>query len=307
MKLTTEHPTISVDELETLTSEHDVRTSPHVGNLNQETNPNYVILALSGVRLEVVDTIMSNDRSGQPLVKVQDGEYIRLSGVGQSKAKKHTPSALTVDGDPAVSLTQVHMEPLRKINPKTKTSSEYFASIGEDKYGKGSVYQAVIQSTSTLLRLASDGIVSSDPTKRKIGMTAKTLGVYGVDDVSNKLSGLMPSLEGMMAAEIVDACLTGEEEVHHIGGKDMTEYTKNQGLMQNVNLLAQSTLELLGCLPPSKIRYVIYNKNGGIKGLNEASRTLGDSLGVPNFSQHDLLPSESVRDDTILNGVTLKA
>ncbi len=305
MKLITEHPIVTIDELETVVSQHDVRTSPHVGNLNQQTNPHYIALAMAGVRLEMVDTIMSNDKSGQPLEKIQDGVYTRLSQAGQSKAKKHTPSALTIDEEPGRSLTDVHMQPLRQLDPSAMTSSEYFASVGQDIYGEGGVYQAVIQSTSTLLRLARDGMVSSDPTKRKVGIGAKTLGVYGVEDVSGKLSGLMPSLEAMMAIEVVDACLTGEQEVHHIGGKDMTEYTKNEVLMQKVNTVAQAALELLGCLPPQSVRYVVYDKNRGIKGLSGVSQALGSAIGVPNFSQHDIIVPVDKRIQTIEQGKLL--
>lgn len=305
MKLITEHPIVTIDELETLASEHDVRTSPHVGNLNQYTNPHYISLALTGVRLELVDTIMSNDRSGQPLEKIQNGEYVRLSAVGQTKTKKRTPSAVMTDQDPSRSLADVHLEPLRHLNPQTKTSSEYFASIGKDRYGEGGVYQAIIQSTSTLLRLADHGVVSNDLAKRKVGQTAKKFGVYGVEDVSDKLSGLMPSLEGMMAAEVVDACLTGEEEVHHVGGMDMTKYTKDEVLMQKVNTLAQATLELLGCLPPDSIRFIVYDKNKGIEGLSEVSRALGSALGVANFSQHDIVVPANQRTTVIEKGRVL--
>ncbi len=305
MKLITEHPTVTIDELETVVSQHDVRTSPHVGNLNQQTNPHYIALAMAGVRLEMVDTIMSNDKSGQPLEKIQDGVYKRLSQVGQSKAKKRTPSSIMTDQEPSQSLTDVHLKPLRQLNPSTMTSSEYFASVGQDIYGKGGVYQAVIQSTSTLLRLARDGVVSSDHGKRKVGIGAKTLGVYGVEDASDRLSGLMPSLEAMMAIEVVDVCLTGEQEVHHIGGKDMTEYTKDEFLMQKVNTLAHKALELLGCLPPQSVRYVVYDKNRGVKGLHEVSHALGSAIGVPNFSQHDIIVPVDKRIQVVEQGKLL--
>jgi hypothetical protein len=141
---------------------------------------------------------------------------------------------------------------------------------------------------SQRLRVARNGVVSLN-TQNRLTPTVPNLnklGIYGQDP--NPLSGLILPVEALVATEIVQATISTQDRVTHIGGADMVRYMRNPQFQNRVLELAKAALTELGISHPDQIIYTVLNKNGGISGLKEESDRLSDRFGFPNFSQHDL-------------------
>lgn len=135
------------------------------------------------------------------------------------------------------------------------------------------------------MRLANKGIVSSDPRKRIPSADAAKYTMFGNGD--DPTSGLILPLDSMMAADIVERILSGDDDIGHIGGADMVIYTKDPERMERVRTMTEQVLSHLGVMAPQSIRYTVYDENNGIKGLPELSRQIGEKIGISNYSQHD--------------------
>lgn len=280
----THPPTIDIDEVIALVEDPGitVRTSPHVGNLDQGNNPHYLALALSGVPLELVDTIVVADRNGRPGVFVSNGKESDIHhGLNKAGRKKFHPCAARVGHR---SLTEVHTHPLVHQGIGFGLSSRFAGSVHPDL--PAALMSAI--DNSTLLRMAEDGVVSSDASKKKTPTESniEEFGIYGQGE--DPLNGIILPMETLSATEIIQAGLSGIERAVHVGGFDMVKYMKDPGMQAAICKIAQVALSALGIDVPAKVTYSVLNKNGGITGLSEASARLGAAIGVENFSQHDL-------------------
>lgn len=281
------HPReVSIDDVVSIATERpdQIRTSPHVGNLDQTNNPGYLALGLLGVYLEMVDTIAANCRHGRSHLMVRAGEELALTGLSKKALKRQHPCSVEVDGK---TLTDLHTLPLEKAGVGFGLSSHLHASVHPE------MPQALILALSDLqpnlgLRVARGGVFSSDPTKR-VNPSAEALedlGVYGSG--GNPLDGLVLPVDSLVVSEVIRGCIRSSTITTHIGGSDMTLYTKDVCRQKNISELATRAGEILGLSLPSVVSYHVLNKKNGIIGLEEASRELGQGLGQDNFSQHDL-------------------
>lgn len=294
MKIEFHHPEqVDIDDIRTLAESNQIRTSPHVGNLDQTNNPHYLSLALAGVPLELVDTITSNDRNGRPSVLVKSGEEQSVDCGLTNKTKKKTHPCVARVGSTGISLTQLHTAPLQSAGIDFELSSRFPSRVHQD-LPEVLVLAMARECPELGLRVANAGLVSQDPRDR-VGPSEGSLeefGVYGssTPNSRDRLSGIVLPVQAIMVAEVVEQALKGSEETVHIGGSDMVVYTRDSELAESVDGLSNLAIEILG-LPNSLggFRFTVVNKNGGILGLEDESRKLSAELGFENFSQHDLV------------------
>lgn len=310
MKVEIRHPTSDIDEIARLVDEGaGMRASPHVGNLDQRTNPHYLALLGIGVRCEIMDTLNVDDEHGRPTLKVADGSE-EILVAHPSKDSKH-PTVL-VQGSEGLqiamsrrerertlpsgvvlasgkTLEQVHIRPLLASGAWVETCSTIANNVGaEGAFSQGEIAEAVLTASGGLLRVAKNGQVSPNPSRRLHATPAAIAehGIYGCGNDQN--SGFILSLAEQNAIELIEAILASRDQTHHIGGSDMTVYSKGAGYMDSPTAIALKAIAELGIKAPAKFRYVVLNKNGGIAGLSELSAKIGKVLGIDNYSQHDL-------------------
>ena len=294
MKIEFHHPEkVDIDDIRTLAEFNQVRTSPHVGNLDQANNPHYLSLALAGVPLELVDTITSNDRNGRPSLLVKSGEEQSVDCGLTNKTKKKTHPCATTIGSTGLSLTQLHTAPLESAGIGFELSSRFPSRVHQD-LPEVLVLAMARECPGLSLRVANTGIVSQDPKDRVSPSegSLEELGVYGssTPNSRDRLSGIVLPVQAIMVAEVVEQVLTGSDETVHIGGSDMVVYTREEPVRVIVQDLAKLTVEMLGLSSSQeRFRFTVINKNGGVPGLDEESKKLAAELGFDNFSQHDLV------------------
>lgn len=294
MKVKFEHSeSVSVDEVCTLVhSASPVATSPHVGNLDQFTNPGYLALSAIGVPLMFVDTTSADDRHGQPSFVINGGEQTPITNLGRNKRKKLVPAAAP-STEQGLSLQELHLAPIKAAGLDFLVTSAYETGIHPD-LPEALLESLAIVSPDRCIRISKEGRVSSSPgsgvkaSDLETSEAYKNLGIFGHQDSGSNLDGIIIPAEAGIAADLVNAVLSGSYSMTHIGGSDMTKYSKGPDFMRLISGLAEHTLSIMGVQPSQPIAYSILNKNGGIKGLDELSSRIASSLGIENFSQHDL-------------------
>ncbi len=293
MKIQFEHPEeVEIEQVLALAQSGHIKTSPHVGNLDQGCNPHYLALALAGVQLELVDTISSNDRNGRPANIVKAGEETVLECGLSNKMKKRTHPCVVNVGNTELSLTDFHTQPLVSAGIDFELSSRFPSRVHPD------LPEALVVAMSRLtpeqgLRDARSGMVSQDPKDRiKPSIEAiSALGVYGSSVfIDDQLSGIILPVQAIMAAEVVEQAIRGSDRTFHIGGSDMVVYTRDPKLADSVQSICILAMEVLGLKNSlASFRFSVINKNGGIRGLDDESKKLSSEIGFDNFSQHDLV------------------
>jgi len=308
LTLATVHPTaqeVAVDDIRELVAQ-GIRTTPHVGNLDRVRDSNleeqavfvgahnaggssirsYVALALMGVRVECVDTISADDDEGYPCTILQSEQQASLVSVPGDYRRTHVPAAVIAEGSDK-SLEDIHMDALRAVADRSTTRTELYDSLGtQHGYSRGEIYRSLMLAVDGPVRLARDGRVSRDPQARAHSSTVEQHGLFG--NGTEPLDGLLPPLTMAMAAELVQAAIEGNTELHHIGGVDMPGYTREPELMTNVASIAERAMIDLGIQVPRFLTYRVYNKYTGIAGLPELSRQISNAIGLSYYTQHDL-------------------
>lgn len=287
LEIITEHPEMDVDELEECLEEGMVHASPHVGNLDQQTNPHYLAIARQGIRLLMVNTIAMDDRSGRPhLFICGDSEKTLFNG-SRKQLKSLTPAAAFLE-DGNTTVEEHHLQPLEVAGIDAVTMTNAFENIGTSQHlSKGEVLSALLIACDQPVRHFINGQVSRNAEKKVHSSECAIHGIFGTGE--DKDSGLALPLTGMMAADIVSAKLEGQEVMHHVGGTDMATYTRNVELMVQVTEIVERAMVELGINGISRcIRYRIIDKNNNLRGVDELSRQLSQETGAVNFSQHDL-------------------
>ncbi len=288
MLIKTEQPQTDIEALvKIIDSGIDVGASPHVGSLDQATNPHYLTLGLRlGVRLEMVDTVTANDKHGRPNIKVVGGQESKLVDLSRREMERVLPVGVALASGGTLESLQVGAVLASGVD--AQTTSAFMAEIGiKNGLEKGDVLQAIANSCDGLMRVAESGAVSRDPAKRLPSSAIESRGLFGVG--KDPTSGLIVPVQAMSAAELVAAVINGQDTAVHIGGSDMVKYATSPEFVAVAAEIASKALGVLGLKPPKNMRYVILNKNGGITGLPEISEELGDKLGITNFSQHDTI------------------
>lgn len=288
MTIQTEQPRTDVDALvKLMDSGVDVAASPHVGNLNQTSNPHYLALGkLLGVRIEMVDTISVDDKHGRPTIKVAGDAEQKLVNLSRREMGRLLPVGVQIDD--SETLESLHVNAALASGIKAQTITGSIAEIGLTKgFRHGEVLNAVALSCDSLMRVARGGQISGDPAMRAPNTSLSRIGLFGTgEDVK---SGLIIPVTAMAAAEVIAATINNQDTTAHIGGSDMVKYGTTPEFVQSVEAITNKALALLAVRGPGIMRYVILDKNDGIDGLTELSSEIADKLGLSNFSQHDTI------------------
>lgn len=288
MLIKTEQPQTDIEALaKTINSGIDVGASPHVGSLDQATNPHYLTLGLLlGVRIEMVDTITVDDRHGRPTIKVVgDTEQSLVELTRREKGKLLPVGVRLANGE---TLESLHVGAALASGVNAKTTSGFLAEIGTKAgFERGEVLTAVAMACDSLMRVAKQGQVSRDQAQRLPSSAIPEQGLFGLGE--DPTSGLIVPVAAISAAEVASAVIDGQDVAVHIGGSDMTKYAAQPEFAATAEVIANKVFAELGIRPPKSLRYVILNKNGGIDGLPELSDKLAAKLGLKNFSQHDTI------------------
>lgn len=273
MKLTVISPeSQSLRQINTAIKENDtIYRSPHVGNVN--ANELRLLLGLSNsgatVQLQMVDTIRGDDRYANPRVALVGGTSIALASRNYAQSRIVGASIVSVDGlsklsnfgigftDPAdaATLKTLHLSAMRQVLPERTTmnaSSAYFATAGT------LAYEAMLQSTARILSRPLRTIDCEGKIRQIDELPKGELDIYGLG--ANPMSGLLPSLEGMMAMEVVTKVMAtqgADARIVHVAGPDMIRYTKLEDVMKPVETIANSVLKELGIGSDAQVEYVV--------------------------------------------------
>ena len=274
--------------------------SPHVGNVNnQDLDLTIGLSAMGGqLQLELVDTIRGSDSFSQPKVAMVGLQKIVLASnkhagriVGSCQAKDEGIEeirALGIDVDPgANTLKDIHIGSLRSALPEgvsVTPSTEFFGQIGAD------IYEMVLRESEKVVSRN----LRSVTTVGKIEDATSYIDfskIYGLDSAE----GLLPPLEAMMAIEVIKKVLENEgcdSQIVHIGGASMVQYTREEGIMQPVEDIANRVLSDLGVPSGVSLEYVVPSR-GEILADKVFDHVIGDDVN----SQYDILVSkQAVRE-----------
>lgn len=275
--------------------------SPHVGNVNnQDLGLTMGLSAMGGqLQLELVDTIRGSDNFSQPKVAMVGLQKVVLSSnkhagriVGSCEAKVEGIErirALGIDVDPAaITLKDIHVESLRKALPEgvsVTPSTEFFGQIGAD------IYEMVMRESE---KVVSRNLRTVTATGRIEDATDAIdfSRIYGLDSAE----GLLPPLEAMMAIEVIKKVLENggcDNQIVHIGGDSMVQYTKLEGTMQPVEDIANRVLSDLGVPSGVILEYIVPSREEIL-----ASKDFDPVIGNDVNSQYDILVSkQAVREE----------
>lgn len=268
--------------------------SPHVGNVNnEELSLALGIGAMGGkIQLELVDTIRGNDSYSQPKVAVVGLQKITLASnkhagriVGSCEAKTEGVEQLKSIGiavsNEAETLKDIHVESLRLALPGSTTvtpSTEFFEQIGPD------VYEMVLRASEEVVSRPLRQVTDTGRIEEVVG-PINFGSIYGPKN--NR--GLLPPLEAMMAIEIIKKVTENEgndSQIIHIGGASMTQYTKESGIMQPVEDIANNVLSTLGISSGVLVEYVVPCRENILCSPNFSS-----TISTDVNSQYDILVS----------------
>lgn len=271
MKTTIIHPEAqSLEVIQTTINQNQpIYRSPHVGNVNN--NELSLVLGIAGMggtmQLELVDSIRGDDSYSNPrVVKIGEKALVLAS---RNTAKSRVPGGCAINPNlddeaellelgivtkPHMTLRDVHMNSLNMVLPEAVSatpSSLYFASIGSR------AYESVLCASNTIVdrplrRIDAEGKIRDMPTVTNYS------DIYGLGD--NPTEGLLPSLEAMMAIEIVKKVVDAngsDVQIVHVAGPDMIRYTKESEMMQKVDKIATSAISELGVSQNQTVEYVV--------------------------------------------------
>jgi hypothetical protein len=282
--LLVEHPELTVGELcEMIENQNEpVRRSTHVGN--QPPCELVIMTALPpGIEVTTVDTIRGNDNYSKPHDVVLDGGSLPLCERSGSKGMLVGSIAVSKVGDPkqadprvnelvvapriGESLASFHTRALEALNPTNTPTpmSDFFAREPE-------ILTAAMQAVESTRAATATGHIINQ------GISIAEVGVFGIDDITPTTEGAMPSLDVMLAMDVLLSIAQDAERTVHLGSVDMVKYTRDTQRMQTVaQLITKVCMELGMKIRPH--RYDIVD----ITGLGNIVST------ATHASQHQLL------------------
>lgn len=233
-----------------------VRRGTHIGN--QEPHDLYIELELpKGVDVIASDTINGNDRDSQPRYIVLPERKIPLFA---AKEKNKIVGSLAIRDDideiigdrylaqrpqPGENILEFHSRVLDYIDPNNKQvlMSEFFA-------GYSDLYRATMQSDFAINRqvrkVDGEGKITICDSK-----FPEKLGIFGMEDASSKFHGALPSLNVMIAMDVLISNALGHEQTIHLGGEGMAKYMNdNQRLKEITRIITRACAELDYCVEP---------------------------------------------------------
>lgn len=279
-----QHQNYSISELSKVLDEESmpVRRGVHVGN--QEPIDLVVECNLpSGVDVLAADTINGNDREAKPrYIKLAGGnisiapERLKNKVVGMipvmedahSRLRDHDLAERPMAGE---SVSAFHMRVIDALQPANQPVlvSEFFAAHRQ-------LYEQTMQSAyknDELSRMANSAGAIRDSQS-----PPQEVGVFGLQDKSSPLQGLLPSLNVMMAMDILTAIQKGADASMHLGGSGMALYSKDPARMFAVSRLVDEVRSELD-LPAEPYTYLISDIS-----------SLADDVDTSSYiSQHELL------------------
>lgn len=245
-----------------------IRRSPHVGNVNSnELQLMFGVAALGGtLQLEMVDSIQGDDNYSSPRHVIVNGMSVPIISKKQAKGKIVGACHVGPDGaqncqkagvpgiNEGANVLSVHQDALEAVLPsqvEVATSTEYFASLGEQMLTMiiGAAQQHVERPVRQVME---DGSIKqlSEPHDRQ--------DIFGIGE--NPQTGILLPLEAMMATELIEIAMDDDRDstVIHIAGPDMIRYTKCSEVMGTVKTITQAVLAECGISSSTQdITYIV--------------------------------------------------
>jgi hypothetical protein len=282
----TEHPELTIGQLcdEIRRPSGPVKRSTHAGN----QPPRELALAVhfpAGLEILAVDTITGADSYTVPCDIRLDNVLMPLCE--RKHAKSRVAGALVVTNAQLESCEvglvcmpkvgehalDFHMRALAELSPNNMPvgMTTLFAEHAE-------LYRATMEAAigheDNHARLASGSCSIGMVTDPQLTES----GVFGCSDESPPDCGVMPSLNVMMAVDILLSHQRGADQTLHLGAGDMVRYTRDQRRMREVGTIARRASAALGLGLTSHCYKV-----PDIRGLDEIFPT------ATHASQHQLL------------------
>ncbi|HTB48817.1 MAG TPA: hypothetical protein VK712_01910 [Verrucomicrobiae bacterium] len=280
--LNIKHANFSMEEVSLLISAETmpVRRGVHVGN--QKPHDLAVECCLPpGVDVLAADTINGNDRVSRPrYIKLFGGEITLAAEKYRSKIvcaiplKENIQEELNEHRIPIMpradeTIADLHLRAILELNPNNPPIrvSKFFTR-------HRTLYQATVEATAK--EFQGSRIVNETE------CSPQEVGIFGLEDASPKTSGLVPSINVMMAMDILTAAQQGFNASLHLGGSGMAEYTREPKRMASLSKVIGRVASEIGFKLRSHT-YLISNINGFSEGLDPAVYT----------SQYELLRSRA--------------
>lgn len=228
-----------------------IRRSTHVGN-----QPPHELLLMNampnGIDILMVDTIQGTDKYAMPRVAKLAGN-VSIALCSRKQASGRVVSAVAVESDCLLADMDLVCRPIGKesladfhnraldmlpLSNRPVPMMKFFGSHGD-------VLSATMAACHRLgklsRRVGSDGSIVTDE-----AVDPGRSGVFGIDDVTSPVEGVMLPLNGMMALDMSITASLGGDMTTHLAGPHMAEYANDELRMHEVGLIMASTASELG-------------------------------------------------------------
>jgi hypothetical protein len=278
-----QHQNYEVEELSSMIEAQvmPIRRGVHVGN--QEPHDLFVECYLpGGVDVLAADTINGNDRESKPrYIKLAPGnipiaperykgKIVSSVPVMERVRSRTTGHGLGVEPLPGEAVEDFHMRAIAALEPNNEPIlvSKFFAAHRQ-------LYERVMH--FSYRESEARRAVNEEGSLRETDQSPDHIGIFGLVDETPANEGLLPSLNAMMAMDMLTAMAAGSDASLHLGGSGMAAYSKDILRMFSVRRLAGKVASEAGI--SDKFTYLIAD----ISNFNKR-------ISLPeHISQHELL------------------